>query len=109
MKNKYTYSVNGNTVYCIKHYAGRPVRGIAKCDPFDSFNLDDGKDLSRARCDVRIAEKRLKMKNKKVERAIEELQIAIKNAENAGRYQEEAVFALEEARKALAEIEAKLS
>lgn len=109
MRNNYTYSVNGNTVYCITHYAGRPVRGTSKCDPSDEFNLEDGKKLSKARCNVKVAKKKLKMKQEKAKRALSELQIAIKNAEHAQKYQQEAMLFLQDAENTLAEIEAKLS
>jgi hypothetical protein len=39
-------------------YAGKIVRGVAKCDPRDKFNLEFGKELAAARCALKIAEKR---------------------------------------------------
>lgn len=45
-------------VIAVSTYAGKEVRGVAKCDPRDEFNLDFGKELAAARCALKIAEKR---------------------------------------------------
>ena len=58
---KYTYHTNfKDTVVAVCHYAGRPVRGIAKCSPADDFDLEVGKELAKARCDLKIANKKVK-------------------------------------------------
>ena len=61
MKSKnfeYKYIVNGRTVIALSHYAGRTVRGVAKCSPEDEFDVEFGKKLAAARCDLKIAMKR---------------------------------------------------
>lgn len=45
-------------VIAVSTYAGKEVRGVAKCDPRDTFDLDFGKQLAAARCALKIAEKR---------------------------------------------------
>ena len=45
-------------VIAVSTYAGKEVRGVAKCDPRDEFNLEFGKQLAAARCAYKIAEKR---------------------------------------------------
>ena len=45
-------------VIAVSTYAGRTVRGVAKCDPRDEFDLEFGKKLASARCAYKIAEKR---------------------------------------------------
>ena len=45
-------------VIAISTYAGKEVRGVAKCDPRDEFNLEFGKELAATRCALKIAEKR---------------------------------------------------
>jgi hypothetical protein len=45
-------------VIAVSTYAGKEVRGVAKCDPRDVFNLEFGKELAAARCAYKIAEKR---------------------------------------------------
>lgn len=57
---RYQYVTAGNKIICISHYAGKPVRGIAKCYPTDEFNLEDGKKLAQSRCDYKIAQKRVR-------------------------------------------------
>ena len=56
---RYRFYVTDNKVICVSSYAGKAVRGIAKCDPKDTFNLEDGKKLAQARCDYKIAMKRV--------------------------------------------------
>ena len=54
----YRDSRNVRCIVCISHYAGKPVRGIAKCDPVDPYDEEYGKHLAKARCDQKVAEKR---------------------------------------------------
>lgn len=56
--DKYKFYVSGNKVVAVSSYAGRTVRGVAKCDPRDTFDLETGKKLAAARCAHKIAEKR---------------------------------------------------
>lgn len=56
--DKYKFYVNGNKVIAVSTYAGRTVRGTAKCDPRDEFDLEFGEKLAAARCAYKIAEKR---------------------------------------------------
>ena len=56
---RYKYYTDGeNKVVAVSSYAGKTVRGVAKCDPRDSFNEADGKMLAEARCALKVAEKR---------------------------------------------------
>ena len=52
-------------VVAVSTYAGRKVRGVAKCDPRDEFSVENGKKLAAARCNLKIAEKRAKRAEKK--------------------------------------------
>ena len=56
---KYRYYVNGNKVIAVSTYCGKTVRGVAVCHPDDEFNLELGKRIAAARCNERVAEKRL--------------------------------------------------
>ena len=47
-------------VIALSTYEGRVVRGVAKCDPRDEFDLEYGKQLAAARCNYKIAQKRAK-------------------------------------------------
>lgn len=68
-------------VIALSTYAGKTVRGIAKVHPSDTFVLDKGKTLAAARCNLKIAEKRVK-------RAKAKEAIARAQAVEAKRYQE---------------------
>lgn len=57
---KYQTFVTGNKVIVVSHYAGKAVKGYAKCDPKDSFDKEVGEKLATLRCDEKIATKRLK-------------------------------------------------
>ena len=106
---KYTYSITDNKVYCITTYAGRTVRGIAKCDPDDTFNGEDGMKLSRARCDYKVARKRVKVKNERLNNAILKFERAKRELESATKYFEEACRIQHAAKKAVEDIESALS
>jgi len=56
-------------VIAVSTYAGKKVRGIAKCDSRDTFSLESGKKLAAARCAVKVAEKRVKRAEAKVREA----------------------------------------
>lgn len=59
---RYRYYVqenkNGTNVIAVTTYAGKTVRGIAKCHPNDTFDLETGKKIAAARCAVKVAQKR---------------------------------------------------
>lgn len=58
---RYTYYTdNKSLVVCVVTYAGKTVKGIAKCNTEqDTFDLQKGKELAKLRCDYKLAEKRL--------------------------------------------------
>ena len=58
-KDKYRYYTDEKSkVVAVSSYAGRTVRGIAKCNPNDEFSPEFGKELAAARCNAKIAKKR---------------------------------------------------
>lgn len=64
MSNPYKFILdneeNPTKVIVLTKYAGRPVRGIAKCSPNDTFNETLGRDLAQLRCDLKVAKLRMK-------------------------------------------------
>ena len=74
---KYKFYDNGNKVIAVSSYAGRPVRGIAKCDPRDFFDKEKGMRLAEARCNLKVAEKRAARSEDQYEAAI----VAVRQAE----------------------------
>lgn len=67
---RYQTFVTGNKVVVVSHYAGKAVRGIAKCDPKDTFDKEVGEKLARLRCDEKIAMKRMKRASAKCDEAM---------------------------------------
>lgn len=107
MKNpKYKiFTDNEKKVYAVSSFAGRPIRGVAKCSDKDSFNLETGKEIAKARCALKVADKRLV-------RAAEKLSLALKNVHDANahldrmnEYYWDSVKARDEAEKTLEDIE----
>lgn len=63
MKNNYKIYIDekNKTVIAVCRYAGRNIRAVAKCSPEDTFDLDFGRRLAKARCDIKVA--RAKIQN----------------------------------------------
>lgn len=72
MYNGYVYDIftAPNKVIAVSSYAGKTVRGVAKCAPNDDFDEDKGADLAMARCGLKIAEKREARAEKKYAEAL---------------------------------------
>lgn len=70
-KDSYQIYTSGNKVIAVSTFAGKTVRGIAKCDPNDTFSFEKGKNLAVARCNAKVAEKRLYRAQRKFAEAIE--------------------------------------
>lgn len=93
----YKYYFGKNTVVAVSSFAGKTVRGVAKCGPNDEFDVKKGKELARARCARKIAEKRFKRAMKKCEEAQRTLNEATSYFGNMERYFGEASATLNEA------------
>ena len=50
-------------------FAGKTIKGVAKCDPTDEFSVEFGEKLAAARCNKKVADKRVKSANKKLQEA----------------------------------------
>lgn len=73
---KFIVDKENRTVKCLSSFAGVPVQGIAKCDPEDEFDETYGAEIAKARCDLKIAEKRRKRSLKKYYEALVAAQVA---------------------------------
>jgi coenzyme F420-reducing hydrogenase delta subunit len=72
MKKQPTYKIhtdNERVVVALSTYAGKTVKGVAKCSPEDKFDFDTGKNIAEARCNVIVAVKRLARAKRKVHEA----------------------------------------
>lgn len=95
-------------VIAISTYAGKVVKGVAKCQAGDSYNFEDGKNLAAARCDLKVCLKRKDRAFKKkheIALKMEELQ---KHYDAACAYYNDALSEVLEASNRLHKIEEKL-
>ena len=106
---RYKFYNSDNSVVAVSSFAGRTVRGTAKCNPGDTFSLESGKALAAARCNSKVAKKRVKCAEKKLNEAVTALKAATEHAQNMMHYHQNSVLKYNEAEKALAEILTKLA
>lgn len=102
---KYSFYTDGKTkVIAVSTYAGKVVRGVAKCDINDTFSFEKGKELAAARCNEKVAWKRLtraENKRREITKEYMEIRVAIRKAI---RYKEDSEKALIEAEDLVASI-----
>lgn len=82
-----------NTICAVSTYAGRDVKGYAKCHPDDAFDEEKGMELAAARCNARIAEKRVERAERKVQEALDRLAEAQEFLEDMNIYRQDAINA----------------
>ncbi len=93
---KYHFAYGPNKVVAISSFAGKTVRGVAKCAPNDEFNKELGEELAVARCAAKIAEKRLKRAEMKLDEAHALLEMAQAYVDDMTDYHANAVDAFNE-------------
>ena len=101
--NRYRFYKSDSKVIAVSSFAQKPVKGVAKCDPNDTFSFEDGKRLAAARCNKKISEKRLKRAERKLAEACAAVLAAENEYDYMRNYYEKAVAGLNEAN---AELEA---
>lgn len=106
--DNYTYYTAKNKVIAVSTYAGKIVRGVAKCDPRDEFDLEKGKELAAARCNERVAEKRFRRARKCYDQAEAEFVAAERRLRKMSQYFEDATQALVKASTDVSDIVEKL-
>lgn len=52
-------NADNGTIVCTTIYKGRMIRGIAKCNPEDNFDISIGKKLAYLRCRAKFMRKKL--------------------------------------------------
>jgi hypothetical protein len=104
--SKYTYITHKGVnkfgkpvqeIIAMSTYAGKPVKGVAKCDPKDSFDEGVGMELAAARCNAKIAAKRLKRAQTKHAEAVKDYEKAKKFLDKMIAYEEDAELSCTEA------------
>ena len=93
-----------DTVAAASTYAGRTVKGYAKCDPKDQFSIEKGKELAAARCNAKIAAKRVKRASAKYLEAQQQLADARRFMARMTEYYTDAVDQLDEANTAVTDM-----
>lgn len=101
---QYRYYNSDKTVVAVSTYAGKTIRGVAKCDPSDEFTLETGKKLASARCNVKIAAKRVKNAENKRNEAFAALEAAQKRVNEMNSYYNDAIACQEAAVNELEEV-----
>ena len=85
--SKYKFFTDGtNKIVAVSTYAGRTVRGVAKCDPRDTFDTEKGEELAKARCAEKVAAKRLARAESELEKANRAVAAAQKRVEKMQSY-----------------------
>ena len=99
---KYKIFTNANSdVIAVSTYAGKTVKGIAKCDPRDTFDMNKGIEIAEARCEKKVADKRLARARKKYVEAEQKFRDATAYLHKMSDYVSDATEALEKAENAL--------
>lgn len=73
---KYKFYYGENKVVAVSTYAGKKVRGVAKCSNEDSFDRVLGERLAALRCAQKVAKKRKDRAQRKFKEACDEVQRA---------------------------------
>ncbi len=106
--DKYRYYTNGKKVIAVSTYAGKTVRGVAVCDPHDTFDLEKGKKLAALRCAMKIADKRVQRAESKLGEAEDIVDSAACHLDKMNRYYVDASCEKAYVQKLLNETEASL-
>lgn len=94
---RYRFYQTGNKVIAVSSFAKKPVKGVAKCNPNDEFDLESGKKLAAARCNQKIAKKRLARATKEYGKAAKAADEACAWFDRMREYYMDSVDALDEA------------
>ena len=102
---KYTFVYVGNKVIAISTYAGKIVKGVAKCSSEDEYDIQKGRELAAARCNAKVALKRGQRARNELRKALKAKIEAEKHYYNMMDYYSDAVVRHEKALKELVELE----
>lgn len=106
--SKYNYYVTEDSVIAVSTYAGKKVRGVAKCNPKDKFDVEKGKELAAARVTYKVAKKRIKNAERLLKEAQEIVAIANRREDKMKDYLRDAIAEFEEAFCHLEKVQEKL-
>lgn len=95
-------------VIAVSTYAGKTVRGTATCSPEDTFSLQKGKELAAARCNAKIARKRMDHAYIKEVIAKAKVEMAIDEHDRAWRFLDDTQCAYDDAMDELEKLESQM-
>ena len=98
---KYKIDEEHKTIVAFSSFAGRTVTGVARCANEDIFDIETGKKLAAARCNLKIAEKRMKYAEECLLAAASEAEYWVNYQSKMEKYESDSVNAY---RKALLEL-----
>lgn len=96
---------DAKVIVAVSRYAGKTVRGVAKCHPNDEFNTEFGIKLAVARCNIKVAKKRAARADSRVIDALNAKFEAVRFVEDMKQYQKRAQVELANALNDLKELE----
>lgn len=105
---KYKFYFGPNKVVAVSTYEGKTVRGVAKTDPRDTFDVDAGKKLAAARCNAKIAAKRKNRADRELKKAVDAFSQAQRHMEKMNDYYEDARIAVKKANTEVTNLLAKM-
>lgn len=101
---KYKTHVENNIVTAESTFAGQPVVANAKCDPRDDFSEEAGVKLAAARCNVKVATKRVNRAKKQGDELHKQMEELLAKIVKNAKYQADSELALDIAKAELKEI-----
>ena len=102
MKNKYKFynfyiDEKGKKVIAVTHYAGRTIKGIAKCSPEDTFDVEFGCMIAVARAEEKVAKAKVRNAAKRYLEAAVAADAAEKRFADMKQYYMDAIDQLDQA------------
>ena len=94
---KYRFYTAPNKVVAVSTYEGKTVRGVAKCDPKDTFDMEKGRELAAARCNQKVAIKRRTRADRELKKAVAAYVKAQKHMDKMNDYYEDSRVAVKNA------------
>ena len=108
-KYHFYHTTDNRTVVCTTLYKGQIVRGVAKCNPEDCFDIEFGKKLAYLRCKHKFMQKKLNRAKKTKDEAIISVAKAKNNLWKADEFVNDVEMQLADINKELNEFESKFN
>lgn len=101
-------SSKSSVVTALSTYCGKTVKGTAKCMPSDPFDLEIGKKLAAARCDLKVCVKRKNRALKKMNEVAQQIEELKLEYDKLHKYADDSIAECWKASKRLSDIEESL-